>query len=96
MATPFTFGLDDPAQMNTWKKTVEGDYVPTPELKRPGKKPARPDESLPRVEKCLKMTQSDIQNIRERFVILCLSKDLRVFTLFYVKSCINMKSSSKS
>jgi len=46
MATPFTFGLDDPAQMNTWKKTDEGDYVPTPEQKRPGKKPARPDESL--------------------------------------------------
>jgi hypothetical protein len=42
MATPFTFGLDD----NNWKKTVEGDYVPTPELKRPGKKPARPDEAL--------------------------------------------------
>ena len=46
MATPFTFGLDD----NNWKKTVEGDYVPTPELKRPGKKPARPDEALRRVQ----------------------------------------------
>ena len=46
MATPFTFGLD----ANKWKQTVEGDYVPTPEQKRPGKKPARPDEALPRVQ----------------------------------------------
>jgi len=42
MATPFTFGLDE----KNWHKTNEGDYIPTPEPKRPGKKPARPDETL--------------------------------------------------
>lgn len=43
MAQPFTYGLDNPETLKKWNGP---EYVVTPEQKRPGKKPARPDEVL--------------------------------------------------
>ena len=45
MAQPFTYGLDNPETLKKWNGS---EYVVTPEQKRPGKKPARPDEVLPK------------------------------------------------
>ena len=55
MAQPFTYGLDNPETLKKWNGS---EYVVTPEQKRPGKKPARPDEVL--------LKGSNFNNIKDR------------------------------